>query len=275
MRNIQESSLINLVAKLCVEANLNLPQSQIEKLKQAKDFETTERARDTLDQIIENAEIAIREKLPICQDCGMAVVFVKIGNECKLDFNLVDAINEGVAKGYEEGYLRKSMLVSPIDRRNTGDNTKAIIYPEIVEGDIFEVTVCPKGGGSENASKVTMLKPSDGLDGVVEFVVNSVREKGASACPPLTLGIGLGGSFEYCAFLAKKALLIHSRSDEFGNLETMIKDRCNELGIGPGGFGGNTTVLDVHILSHSCHIATLPVAVNIQCHAARHARGSL
>ncbi len=275
MRNIDREKLVELVATLCIKSNRILPKYQLELLKKAQETEVTKLGKELLSQILENAELSLESKLPICQDCGMAVVFLKIGRECYLDFDLESAINEGVARGYEQGYLRASMLVSALDRRNTGDNTKAIIHTEIVAGENVKIIIAPKGGGSENASRVAMLTPADGREGIINFVVESVRLKGASACPPLTLGVGLGGTIEHVARLAKFALLEENPSDEFADLEIEITERCNKLGIGVGGFGGSNTVLATHVLSHSCHIATLPVAVNIQCHAARHAGGIL
>ncbi len=273
MRKINRQQLIDEIAKLCIKANRELPDHQIELLKKARENEETELHRELLGQVLENAELARNTELPICQDCGMAVVILKVGRECFLDFDIDQVINVGVAKGYTEGYLRASMLFSPLDRRNTENNTKAIIHTELVAGDKVEVIVCPKGGGSENASRVKMLTPADGRQGIVDFVVDAVKNKGASACPPLTLGVGIGGTIEHVARLAKFALLEEKPSDEFADLEAEITEKCNQLGIGVGGFGGKSTVLATHVLSHSCHIATLPVAVNIQCHAARHARG--
>ena len=275
MRKVNRQKLVDLIARLCIRANLTLPNHQLDLLESAMNRESSQLARELLEQILENASLAKKSYLPICQDCGMAVVYVTIGRECHFTFDLETAINEGVAKGYKEGYLRMSMLMSPIDRRNTENNTKAIVHTELADGDKVSVIVCPKGGGSENASRIAMLTPADGREGIIDFVVDAVKQKGASACPPLTLGLGMGGSMEKCAELAKLALLREKPSDAYADLEDEITKSCNELGIGVGGFGGDSTVLATHILSHSCHMATLPVAVNIQCHAARHAEGEL
>lgn len=224
--------------------------------------------------MLENAKLAEETGLPICQDTGIAVVFVECGNRVHFDFDIIQAINEGVAKGYKDGYLRKSMLVNALNRKNTGDNTPAVIHFEPVTGDGLKITVLPKGGGSENASRIAMLTPAQGKAGIIEFVTDTVRHNGAKSCPPLVLGIGLGGSFEECAYLSKKAL-ISSTPPEFEELAKEILDSCNKTGIGVNGLGGSTTVLDVKILATGCHIATMPVAVNICCHACRHAEGEL
>lgn len=275
LRKINRNKLVELIADLCIRANLELPSRQLDLLESAMKRERFPLAKELLGQILENATLARESGLPICQDCGMSVVFVKVGRNCHLDFDLEDAVNEGVSKGYRDGYLRMSMLASPLDRRNTENNTRAIIHTEMTNGDRVKVIVCPKGGGSENASKMAMLTPADGREGIINFVVEAVKAKGASACPPLTLGVGMGGTMEQCAKLAKLALLTEEPSDAYADLEIEITNACNKLGTGVGGFGGDTTVLETHVLSHSCHIATLPVAVNIQCHAARHAGGEL
>ncbi len=275
MTEINREHLVELVANLCIEANLKLPQGQMNRLKLALENEKSLLGRKIIAQIIENSQIASRTRLPICQDCGVAVVFVDLGRDAHISFDLYEAIDEGVAKGYKEGHLRPSMLRSCTDRGNTFNNTPAVTHLRLVEGGKVKVTVAPKGGGSENASRVSMLKPYEGEKGIMDFVVETVRQNGPSACPPLTVGVGLGGTIEYCAELAKRALLVEERSKEFGQMEEELLELCNGLGFGPGGTGGSVSVLDVHVLATGCHIATMPVAVNIQCHAARHASGEL
>lgn len=274
MRNIDKSSLVELVARLCIEANVKLPEEIHAKLEKSKRTETSELGRHLLGQLLENAKLALETGLPICQDTGIAVVFVECGNQIHFDFDLTQAINEGVVKGYNDGYLRKSMLVNALNRKNTGDNTPAVIHFEPVIGEILKITVLPKGGGSENASRIAMLTPAQGKPGIIEFVTDTVRHNGPKSCPPLVLGIGLGGSFEECAYLSKKAL-ISKTPPEFKELATEIMDSCNKTNIGVNGLGGSTTVLDVKILGTGCHIATIPVAVNVCCHACRHAEGEL
>ena len=275
MKTIKREELIDLVASLCIKANLMLPKHQKEKLEWAFENETSPLGKKLISQIIENYRIAEKTGLAICQDCGLAVIFLEAGRDVHLDFDIYKAINEGVVKGYSEGHLRPSVLHSCVDRTNTKTNTPAIIHTQIVDGDKITLTVAPKGGGSENASRLAMLKPYEGWQGIVDFVVKTVRENGPSACPPVTVGIGLGGTMEECALLAKKALLAENRSEELGDMEKEILDLCNNLGFGPAGLGGKISVLDVHILSTGCHIATMPVAVNIQCHAARKATGEI
>lgn len=274
MREIERAKLVDLVANLCIKANTHLPQDIEEKLKHSLSSETSELGRILLSQLLENSKLARETGLPICQDTGIAVVFVEAGNDVHFGFDLKEAINEGVAKGYRDGYLRKSMLVNPLDRKNTGDNTPAVIHFEPVTGDFLKITVLPKGGGSENASRIAMLTPAQGKSGIVEFVTDTVRHNGAKSCPPLVIGVGLGGSFEWCAMLSKKAL-ISTTPPEFGELAKEILYSCNKTGVGVNGLGGSTTVLDVKILSTGCHIAMMPVAVNICCHACRHAEGVL
>lgn len=266
--------MVDLVAKLCIEANLKLPKEILSKLEESLQTETSSLGRHLLNQLQENAELASKTGLPICQDTGIAVVYVECGNQVHFDFDIRQAINEGVAKGYEDGYLRKSMLVNALDRRNTGNNTPSVIHFEPVNGEKLKITVLPKGGGSENASRIAMLTPAQGRAGIIEFVTDTVRHNGAKSCPPLVLGIGLGGSFEECAYLSKKAL-ISSTPSEFIELAKGILDSCNKTNIGVNGMGGSTTVLDVRILGTGCHIATMPVAVNVCCHACRHAEGEL
>jgi len=231
--------------------------------------------QDVFRQLIKNAEIAREEKVPMCQDTGFAVVFLELGQEVKIEGgDLYAAVNEGVRRGYKEGYLRKSIVADPLNRVNTGDNTPAIIHTEIVPGDSLKITVAPKGGGSENMSALKMLKPAEGVEGVKKFVIDTVRVAGSNPCPPVVVGVGIGGTFEKSAILAKKALLRpvgeSSPIPEIAKLEAELLEQINKIGIGPQGFGGIITALDVHVEVYATHIACLPVAVNINCHAARH-----
>jgi fumarate hydratase subunit alpha len=245
-------------------------------LRAARDREESPVGRDVLSRLLENASLAVEQAVPMCQDTGLAVVFVEIGERVQVTGGgLAAAIEEGVREGYERGYLRKSVVMSPLDRRNTGDNTPAIVHMEIVPGDSLKITVAAKGAGSENMSRLRMMAPAEGVDGVKRFVVASVENAGASACPPLVIGVGLGGNFEQCALIAKKALLRplgtrHANTLE-ANLEAELLDLVNATGIGPMGVGGRITALAVNVETRPCHIASLPVAVNLQCHAARHA----
>jgi fumarate hydratase subunit alpha len=227
-----------------------------------------------LNQLLKNAEIARTEKIPICQDCGFAVVFLEIGEDVHVKGNIIKAINEGVRKGYTEGFLRKSIVSDPVKGKNTGDNTPAIVHTMIVPGDKVKITIAPKGGGSENMSEVKMMKPADGIEGVKNFVIDRVQRSSSNPCPPNVIGVGIGGTFEYVAFLAKKALLrdIGQRHPDpfYADVERELLQRINDLGIGPMGLGGRTTSLDVFIEVHPRHIASFPVAVNTNCHAARH-----
>ena len=241
----------------------------------AKKKETWSLAEDILDKIVTNAEIAKNERMPICQDTGMACVFVEIGQDVHIvGGSLEEAINEGVRRGYDKGYLRKSVVKDPIHRVNTKDNTPAIIHYEIVPGDKLKLTVAPKGFGSENMSQIKMLKPSDGIEGVKEFIIKVIKDAGPNPCPPMIVGVGIGGSFEKAAYLSKKALIrsIDSKNENkyYGDLEDELLIKINELGIGPQGFGGKTTALGINIETYPTHIAGLPVAVNISCHATRH-----
>ena len=236
--------------------------------------EPWQQAKEILERIIENYEIADRCNQPICQDTGVACVFLNIGQEVHIAGDITEAVNEGVRQGYDEGYLRKSVVRDPLDRVNTGDNTPAMIYYDIVPGEKIEITVAPKGFGSENMSRIAMLRPSDGLDGVKEFVINTVEQAGPNPCPPIVVGVGIGGTFDKAAYLAKKALLrpVNQRNPKefYANLEEELLDKINELGIGPQGFGDRTTALAVNIEEFPTHIAGLPVAVNINCHVTRH-----
>ena len=276
MREIHCRQITETVARLCQEANFYLGDDVINALQEALNREESPLGREILERILDNSRIAAQEKLPLCQDTGLTVVFLEVGQDVHIvGGSLYEAVNEGVRRGYNEGYLRKSVVDRPFSaRKNTADNTPAVIHTEIVPGDRLKITVCPKGGGSENMSALAMLKPADGREGVVSFVVDTVDKAGANPCPPVIVGVGIGGSFEYAAYLAKKALLrplSQPHPDpEVAELEREILRRVNGLGIGPQGFGGRVTALAVHAEVAPCHIASLPVAVNIQCHSARH-----
>ena len=275
MREIHISEIISTVRDLCIESNYYLSSDVKEALCNAKENETWPLAENVLDQIILNSNIAKEEDMPICQDTGMACVFAEVGQEVHIVGGLLqDAINEGVRRGYEEGFLRKSVVKAPINRVNTKDNTPAIIYYDIVPGDKIKITVAPKGFGSENMSRIKMLKPSDGLQGVKDFIIETVKLAGPNPCPPIVIGIGIGGTFDKAAYLAKKALIrpLNKRNDEkfYSDLEEELLETINKLGIGPQGFGGKTTALGLNIETYPTHIAGLPVAVNINCHATRH-----
>lgn len=280
MREVTTGSIVDLVERLCIEANTVLPDDIWGSLERCRTCEESALGRKILGTLVENAEIARRGSDPICQDTGMTVVFVRMGQDVHLVGGwLEDAVNEGVRRGYERGYLRKSVVGDPLERVNTGDNTPAVVHYEVVAGDDFVITVAPKGFGSENMSRLKMFKPSQGLAAVREFVIETVAEAGANPCPPIIVGVGIGGTMEKCALLSKKALL---RSVDEGNpdpkyvsLENELLEEINKLGIGPAGFGGRTTALAVNILSYATHIAGLPVSVNIGCHATRHAEGKL
>lgn len=275
MREIHIDRIQDAIENLCIEANYNLSKDVFDALDKAKQEESWTLAGDILDKIITNAEIAKNERMPICQDTGMACVFVEIGQEIHIvGGSLEEAINEGVRRGYDKGYLRKSIVKDPIDRVNTKDNTPAIIHYEIVPGDKLKIAVAPKGFGSENMSQIKMLKPSDGIEGIKEFIIRVVKEAGPNPCPPMIVGVGIGGTFEKAAYLSKKALIrsINSKNQNkfYSDLEDELLMKMNELGIGPQGFGGKTTALGVNIETYPTHIAGLPVAVNISCHATRH-----
>lgn len=271
---IKAEKISDAVALLCIEANRNLPGDVCAALKEAAEKEESPVGRQMLDCLIENARIATTEQMPICQDTGMAVVFVDLGQELRVEGDLYAAINAGVAKGYKDGYLRKSIVRHPLDRVNTGDNTPAVVHLRLVPGDKMKITVAPKGFGSENMGGIAMLKPAQGRRGVVDFVTSVVNAAGANPCPPILVGVGLGGTMEYAAFLAKKALL-RPVGEPASNpldreLEAELDREVNALGIGPQGFGGRVTAFAVHVESYPTHIAGLPVAVNLNCHAARH-----
>ena len=274
IREISTEKITEVVRDLCIDANYNLGDDVLRAFDKAIGGEESAPGREVLKELKENARIAREEKAPICQDCGLAVVFLDIGQDVHITGgDVTEAVHEGVRQGYEEGYLRKSAC-HPLTRKNTGDNTPAIIHIQIVPGDTIKIIFAPKGGGAENMSRVTMLTPAVGIEGVKDFVVNRVKESGSNPCPPTVIGIGVGGTFERSAILAKKAILrdIGKRNPdpEVAAIEEEILTRINKLGIGPMGYGGNTTSLDVFLEIEPCHIASLPVAVNIQCHAARH-----
>jgi fumarate hydratase subunit alpha len=274
VREIDVGVITETVKRLCMEANFDLGKDVLDAFKRAKAEEESPAGVEILEQLEENASIARQERVAICQDTGIAVVFVELGQDVHLvGGGLNDAINEGVRQGYGEGYLRKS-LCHPFTRANTGDNTPPVIHVKIVPGDKVKLTVAPKGGGSENMSRVTMLTPAAGKEGIVAYVVQRVKESGSNPCPPTIIGVGIGGTFENAALLAKEALLRPIGSEnpdsELASLEGEILERINKLGIGPQGLGGRTTSLAVHVNMMPCHIASLPLGVNIQCHAQRH-----
>lgn len=277
MREIHISEIITEVKKLCIDANCNINLDLLNSIKKELDKETSKIGKEILSQLIENANIAKNKQMPICQDTGMAVVFCNIGQNVKITGgSITDAINEGVRQGYKEGYLRKSVVEDPIYRKNSNDNTPAIIHYDIVEGDKITIELAPKGFGSENMSKIHMLKPADGIEGVKEVIIKTVDEAGANACPPMIIGVGIGGTFEKAAILSKKALLRpvgkNSNIDYVQDLEKELLEKINMLGIGPQGLGGNVTALAVNIETYPTHIAGLPVAVNISCHVTRHSK---
>jgi fumarate hydratase subunit alpha len=276
VREIHTDHIIETVAQLCIESNYYLGEDVLAALRRYREAEVSPIGREVLDQILENAEIARDEQMPLCQDCGLTVVFLELGQEAHIvGGDLNEAIAEGVRQGYKDGYLRKSMVDQPFSARiNTKDNTPPVIHTTIVPGDQLKITLAPKGGGSENMSQLAMLKPADGRQGVADFVVESVRRAGANPCPPIIVGVGVGGSAEKTMWLAKHALLRKvgqpNPDPEVAALEADILERINRIGIGPQGFGGLTTALAVHVETFPCHIASMPVAVNIQCHSARH-----
>lgn len=274
MKKLEVSSIIPKIEQMCIEANYYASHSLFNTLRMAKDVETSTLGKTILSQIIENDEIASKDHVPMCQDTGIVVVFVEIGHELQLIGNLEAAIHEGIRRGYEKGYLRKSVVAHPLHRINTKDNTPAIIHYNFTEGDQLKITIAPKGAGSENVSAISMLKPSDGYEGVKRFVIDTILKAGGNPCPPIIVGIGIGGNFEKCALLSKQALMREikdqSQDEIAAKLETELLKEINELNIGPMGFGGVTTALAVKVNTYPCHIASLPVAVNIQCHASRH-----
>jgi len=274
MRAVPFQDIVVKVKDACMAANFELGDDVIAAFKRAKEQEASPVGREILEQLLENAKIARRDKIALCQDTGFAVCFVDLGDGVRVEGgHLIDAINEGVKEGYQDGYLRKS-ICHPFSRKNTDTNTPAIVHLSLVPGDGLRIVVAPKGGGSENMSRVTMLKPSDGIEGIKQFVVQRVKESGANPCPPLVVGVGIGGTFEKAALIAKESLLrpLGSTNPDPGlaALEDELLEEINKLGIGPQGLGGTTTALAVHVKMHPCHIASLPLAVNINCHASRH-----
>ena len=276
MRDIRAQEITKTVSRLFQEANFFLASDVLDSLKQARESEESPVGREVLDRILANAEISAREKISLCQDTGTAVILLELGQEVHIiGGDLYAAVNEGVRKGYDEGFLRKSMVCQPYSARvNTNDNTPAIIYTDIVPDDKLKITVMPKGGGAENMARLAMLLPAQGRQGVIDFVVNAVDGAGSNPCPPVIVGVGIGGTVEKTIMLAKRALLRRigepNSDTEVAELEKEILQRVNNLGIGPQGFGGRTTALAVHAEVFPCHIASMPVAVNLQCHSARH-----
>lgn len=279
MRNIDAKLIEDTVAELCIEANLHLPSDVIRAVESAKDTEPWDGAKRILSLLGDNVRIAGEKNLPVCQDTGMACVFAEIGQDVHIDGNFEEAVNNGVRRGYADGYLRKSVVADPLRRVNTGDNTPALISVKLVQGDGLRITIMPKGFGSENMSALKMLKPADGVEGVKKFVLDTVEKAGANPCPPIIVGVGIGGSFDKVAYLAKHALLRPldepNKDEYYAALEKELLEKINSLGIGPQGFGGKTTALAVLIECMPTHVAGLPVAVNISCHATRRASASL
>ncbi|MFC1999600.1 fumarate hydratase [Chloroflexota bacterium] len=280
-KEIQARDIVQAVSRLCQEACYFLGEDVIQALKKARDNEESAVGKEVLEQILLNADIAARELIPLCQDCGSAIVILEVGQDVHITSGgLYTAVEEGIRQGYTEGYLRKSIVQHPFSTRtNTKDNTPAIIHADIVPGDQLKITVMTKGGGSENMSRLAMLSPSQGRQGVIDFVVGAVEQAGSNPCPPIIVGVGIGGNAEKALLLAKESLLRpvgeHNPDPELRQLEEELLQRINALGIGPQGFGGRTTALAVHVLDFPCHIASLPVAVNLQCHSARHKKAVL
>ncbi|MDD4237100.1 MAG: fumarate hydratase [Desulfotomaculaceae bacterium] len=275
MKTVNTTAITEAVARMSQEANFYLGQDVLEGFQKALDQEISITGKEILQQLIENAGIARDELVPMCQDTGYAVIFVELGQDVRIEGgDFYEAIHEGVRRGYTEGYLRKSIVSHPLERKNTGDNTPAVIHTKIVPGETLRITIAPKGGGAENMSAIKMLKPADGVEGVRKFIVDTVKTAGPNPCPPIVVGVGIGGTFEKCAQLSKEALLrefgVKSKYPDIAKLEDELLEEINKLGIGPQGLGGRTTALAVHIEIYAAHIASLPVAVNINCHAARH-----
>lgn len=275
MREITGEAIAGTVARLCMEANYDLGTDVLHSFEESRRTEESPTGRDILGQLIENARLAREERVPMCQDTGFAVVFVELGQEVRVvGGSLREAVDAGVRQGYRQGYLRMSIVGHPFERRNTGDNAPAVMHTEVVPGDRLKITVAPKGGGSENMSALKMLRPADGVEGVKEFVVEQVSHAGSNPCPPIVVGVGVGGTMEMAALLAKKALLRpvgkHNPAQDIASLEKELLEAINDLGIGPQGLGGRTTALWVSVETYPTHIACLPVAVNINCHACRH-----
>ena len=277
MRNIHTDEIIKNIKEMCIEANLHLANDVVNAITKAEQTEESEIGKKILGQLQENMDIAKKEDIPICQDTGMAIVFLKVGQDVHIEgIAIEDAVNEGIRQGYTEGYLRKSVVKDPLIRENTKDNTPGVIHYEIVPGDQLEITVAPKGFGSENMSRVCMLKPADGIEGVKEAVIETVKLAGPNACPPMVVGVGIGGSYEKSVLLAKKALTRDLEETSpipyVQELEEELVEKINKLGFGPGGLGGRNTVLGVNIETYPTHIAGLPVAINICCHVNRHVK---
>jgi len=276
MRKIDSEIITKEIKEAVQTANYSLEQNLIQKLKTAANKEKSDLGKNVLKELIENAKIAREENIPICQDTGIVVIFAEVGNNVKINGDLNEAINYGIKIGYNEGYLRNSVVEDPFKRENTGDNTPAIIYTDLVEGDRLNLKILIKGAGSENMSRIKMFKPTSTKKEIIDFVIETVEKAGANACPPYILGIGIGGTFEKAALLSKKALVKDYQEDSYiEDLESKILKEVNKTGIGPAGLGGNTTALGVNILTHPCHIASLPVAVNVNCHASRHIKISI
>ena len=275
MREVNVKEISDAVRDLCIKSNTELGEAEVEYIKKMQDVEESTTGKEILSMLLENARIAREEQIAICQDTGFAVVFIDLGQDVRLvGGDLNEAVADGVRRGYGDGYLRKSILGDPIKRVNTGDNTPPVIHLTLVPGEKVKIVVAPKGGGSENMSAVRMLKPSDGIEGVKSFVVETVDKAGGNPCPPIVVGVGIGGTFEKCAYLAKKALLrpLGRRHPDpfYAQVEEELLRRVNSTGVGPQGLGGRVTALDVHVEVHPCHIASLPAAVNLNCHATRH-----
>ena len=278
MREIDVKQIKDKITELCIDANIYLPKDITDALKSCKESEDGALAKEILGDIIENYTFAQNRKIPVCQDTGMACIFLEIGQDVHfVGGDLNEAVNDGVREGYSKGYLRKSVVSDPVLRSNTGDNTPAMLYTEIVKGDRVKITVAPKGFGSENMSQIKMLKPSDGVDGIKDFVLKVIEEAGPNPCPPMVVGVGIGGTFDKCALLAKKALLRPIDTENaipfYADLEKELLEKINKTGIGPQGFGGKTTALGVNIETMPTHIAGMPCAVNISCHVTRHKSG--
>jgi fumarate hydratase subunit alpha len=276
MREINVSEITSVVRRLCIDANTYLDKDVTAKMEEFARMEDSPIGKEILEQLLVNARLAANEQMPMCQDTGVAVVFVELGQDLHIiGGDLTEAINEGVRRGYRDGYLRKSIVDDPVfERKNTKTNTPAIIHTEVNPGSYVKITVAPKGAGSENMSEVRMMKPADGIEGIKDFVIDRVRRSGGMPCPPIVVGVGIGGNFEQCAYLSKKALLrpldMKNPDPRWNAVEEELLARINRLGIGPLGLGGRTTALAVHIITMPCHIASMPVAVNLQCHAQRH-----
>jgi len=274
MQLINTKEIEDEIANKVQKVNFELPEDVGNALKSAYENERSEVGRKILKQILDNSDVAINERVPLCQDTGLVVVYAKIGQDLKFDGSLKNAINNGISRGYSDGYLRKSVVKDPLDRENTGTNTPAIIHYDFVEGNELKLDIATKGGGSENMSQIKMMKPTVSQDDIIDYIVSVVKESGANACPPLIVGVGIGGNFEKSALLAKKSLFerIDKRNPDpkLAKMEKDILEKVNQLGIGPQGLGGNTTALGVNIKSYPCHIASMPVAVNLNCHSARH-----